>query len=67
MDRPDVDRDFRIGKAQVTESSQTSSKAVISRRTSIGGAIGGGLITLLVPQPSMADEGVRSLFPSFCY
>jgi hypothetical protein len=57
MDRPDVDRDSRIGRAQVTEGSQTNSKAVISRRTAIGGAIGGGLITLLAPQLSMADEG----------
>jgi hypothetical protein len=30
---------------------------VISRRTSIGGAIGGGLITLLSPQLAMANEG----------
>jgi hypothetical protein len=57
MDRPDGDADSRIGRAQVTEGSQTNSKAVISRRTAIGGAIGGGLITLLAPQLSMADEG----------
>ena len=67
MDRPDVDRDPRIGRAQVAEGPQTNSKAVISRRTAIGGAIGGGLITLLAPQLSMADEGGRSLLPSFCY
>ena len=57
MDRPDVDRDPRIGRAQVAEGSQTNGKAVISRRTAIGGAIGGGLMTLLAPQLSMADEG----------
>ena len=57
MDRPDVDRDSRIRRAQVAEGSQTNSKAVISRRTAIGGAIGGGLITLLAPQLSAADEG----------
>ena len=60
MDRSDVDPDSRIGRAQVTEGSQTSSKAVISRRTAIGGAIGGGLITLLAPQLSMADEGRKN-------
>ena len=57
MDRTDVDGDSRVRRAQVTESSQTNSKTVISRRTAIGGAIGGGLITLLAPQLSMADEG----------
>jgi len=57
MDRSDVDPDSRIGRAQVTEGSQTNTNAVISRRTAIGGAIGGGLITLLAPQLSMADEG----------
>jgi len=57
MDRPDVDSDSRNGRAQVAEGSQTNSKAVISRRTAIGGAIGGGLITLLAPQLSVADEG----------
>jgi hypothetical protein len=56
MDRPDVDGDSRIGRAQVAEGSQTNSKAVISRRTAIGGAIGGGLITLLAPQLSTANE-----------
>ncbi len=59
MDRPDVDPDPRIGRPQVAEGSETHSKAVISRRTAIGGAIGGGLITLLAPQLSMADEGGR--------
>jgi hypothetical protein len=66
MDPPDVDRDSRIGRAQVAEGSQTNSKAVISRRTAIGGAIGGGLITLLAPQLS-TTKGVASLLPSFCY
>ena len=59
MDRTDVDRDRRSGRAQVTEGPQTESKTLISRRTAIGGAIGGGLFTLLAPQLSMADEGVR--------
>ncbi len=57
MDRSDVDRDFRFGTAEVREGSQTNSQAVISRRTAIGGAMGAGLITLLAPQLSMADEG----------
>ena len=59
MDRTDVDRDRRSGRAEVTEGPQTESKTLISRRTAIGGAIGGGLFTLLAPQLSMADEGVR--------
>lgn len=57
MDRSDADRDSRFGRAQVTESSQTNSRSVISRRTALGGAIGGGLITLLAPHVSMAEEG----------
>jgi hypothetical protein len=57
MDRSDVDGDSRIGRAQVAEGSETNNRAVITRRTAIGGAIGGGLITLLAPQLSMADEG----------
>jgi hypothetical protein len=57
MDRSDVSRDRRLGRAQVAEGSQTDSKPLISRRTAIGGAIGGGLITLLAPHLSMADEG----------
>ena len=57
MDRSDVDRDSRSGTAHVMEGSQTNSKVVISRRTVIGGAIGGGLITLLAPQLSRADQG----------
>ena len=57
MDRPGVDRDSRIGRAHVARGSQTIGTAVISRRTAIGGAIGGGLITLLAPQLSMADQG----------
>jgi hypothetical protein len=58
MDRSDVDRSSRIGMAQVAEGSQTD-KAVITRRTAIGGAIGGGLITLLAPQLAMAHERAR--------
>ena len=59
MDRSDVERDRRSGRAQVTEGSQTNGDTVISRRAAIGGAIGGGLITLLAPHVSMADEGLR--------
>jgi hypothetical protein len=59
MDGPDVDRDSRVGRAQVAEGSQTNSPAVISRRTAIGGAIGGGLVTLLAPQLATALEGGR--------
>jgi hypothetical protein len=49
----------RIVRAQVAEDSQTSSKAVITRRTAIGGVIGGGLITLLAPQLATANERSR--------
>jgi hypothetical protein len=59
MDRSDVDRDSRIGRAQVAEGSQAGNKAVITRRTAIGGAIGGGLITLLAPQLATANERAR--------
>lgn len=56
MDRSDVDGDSRIGRAQVAEGSETNNRAVISRRTLIGGAIGGGLITLLAPQLATAHK-----------
>ena len=67
MDRPDVDRDSRIGRTHVAKGSQTNGTAVISRRTAIGGAIGGGLITLLAPQLATAHEGGKSMLPSLCY
>ena len=47
MDRPEVDRD----------------KPLISRRTAIGGAIGGGLVTLLAPQLAMAEAHPRGHGP----
>lgn len=60
MDRVDADRDSRIGRAEVTEGSQTNTnQAVISRRTAIGGAIGGALATLLArPELATAHERV---------
>ena len=60
MDRPDVDSDSRNGRAQVAEGSQTNSKAVITRRAVIGGAIGGTLVTLLArPELATAKEKDR--------
>jgi hypothetical protein len=58
MDRVDADRHFRIGRAEVTEGSQTNTnQAVISRRTAIGGALGGALVTLLArPELATAHE-----------
>ena len=61
MDRPDEDRDPRIGGAHVAEGSQTNGTTVISRRTAIGGVIGGGLITLLAPQLATAQEKGENL------
>jgi hypothetical protein len=60
MDRTDVDRDSQIGTAKVAEGSQTNSEAVITRRTAIGGAIGGALVTLLGrPELATAQERDR--------
>jgi hypothetical protein len=61
MDRVDADRHSRIGRAEVTEGSQTNTnQAVISRRTAIGGAIGGALVTLLArPELATAHERVK--------
>jgi hypothetical protein len=57
MDRADVGRHSRIGRAEVTEGSQPTNQAVISRRTAIGGAIGGALVTLLaLPELATAQE-----------
>jgi hypothetical protein len=53
MDRSDVDRDSRIGTADVAEGSQTNKPPVVTRRTVIGGAIGGALVTL-VARPELA-------------
>jgi hypothetical protein len=60
MDPTDGDRHSRIGRADVTESSKTTNQAVISRRTAIGGALGGALVTLLArPELATAEEGDR--------
>ena len=53
MDRSDVDRDSRIGTANVAEGSQANTAPVVTRRTVIGGAIGGALVTL-VARPELA-------------
>ncbi len=63
MDRADVDRHSRIGRAEVTEGSQTTGKAVISRRAAIGGAIGGALVTLLA-RPELAAAQQRDRQPA---
>jgi hypothetical protein len=45
---------------EVVEGSQTTSRALISRRTAIGGAIGGALVTLLA-RPELATAQRRQL------
>jgi hypothetical protein len=55
MDRADVDRHSRTGRAEVAEGPQT--KAVISRRAAIGGAIGGAMVTLLAPSELATAQG----------
>ena len=59
MERVDADRRSRTGAAEVGESSATNGRAMISRRTAIGGAIGGGLVTLLAPQLATAHKRAR--------
>jgi hypothetical protein len=60
MDRSDVDRDSQIGTARVAEGFRTNNEAVITRRTAIGGAIGGALVTLLArPELATAQERDR--------
>ena len=56
MNRADVDGHSQVGTVEVPEGSPAASRAVISRRTAIGGAIGGGLITLLAPQLATAHD-----------
>ena len=56
MDRADADRYSRIGRAEVTEGSQPTNRAVISRRTAIGGAISGALVLLARPELATAEE-----------
>ncbi len=58
MDRPDEVRRAGSGMAQVAEVSRTNNKAVITRRTAIGGAIGGALVTLLA-HPELASARGR--------
>jgi hypothetical protein len=58
MDRADEVRHAGSGMAQVAEVSRTNNKAVITRRTAIGGAIGGALVTLLV-RPELASARGR--------
>ena len=60
MDRADAGRHSWIGRAEVAEDSQLTGRTVISRRTAIGGAIGGAVVTLLAgPEPATAEEGDR--------
>lgn len=63
MDRADVNRHSRIGRADITEGSPTTSQAVISRRTAIGGAIGGAFVTLLA-RPELATALERDRRPA---
>jgi hypothetical protein len=63
MDRSDVDRDSRIGMAKVAEGFRTNNEAVITRRTAIGGAIGGALVTLLA-RPELATAQERDRQPA---
>jgi hypothetical protein len=60
MNGADAGRHSRIGRAEVTEGSKTTNQAAISRRTAIGGAIGGALVTLLAgPELATAEERDR--------
>ena len=63
MDRADGDRHSRIGRADVTKGSKTTNQAVISRRTAIGGALGGALVTLLT-RPELATAQERDRQPA---
>ena len=63
MDRSDVDRDSQIGTAKVAEGFRTKNEAVITRRTAIGGAIGGALVTLLA-RPELATAQERDRQPA---
>jgi len=60
MDRVDADLQSRVGRAEV---SQTTKQAVISRRTALGGAIGGALVTLLA-RPELATAQERGREPA---
>ena len=63
MNRPEVDRLSRTGMADPAKGSQGTNRALISRRTAIGGAIGGGMLTLLAPQLAMAEGRPRKRAP----
>jgi hypothetical protein len=57
MDQADVDRHSRIDTVAVADGSPITSRAVISRRAAIGGAMGGALVTLLArPELAAARE-----------
>ena len=64
MERADVDRPSRIGRAEVTEGSRTTDRALISRRTAIGGAFGAALVTLLA-RPEWATAQGRVVQEDF--
>jgi hypothetical protein len=63
MDRSEVDRLSEIGMGDPAKVSQTAKKALFSRRTAIGGAIGAGMVTLLAPQLALAEERPRKHAP----
>jgi hypothetical protein len=63
MDGSDLDRDSQIGTAKVAEGFRTNNEAVITRRTAIGGAIGGALVTLLA-RPELATAQERDRQPA---
>jgi hypothetical protein len=60
MNRAVVGSHPQVGTAEVAEGSPAAGRAVISRRTAIGGALGGGLITLLAPELAAAHERARN-------
>ena len=63
MERVEADRQSRTGAAEVGGRSATNGRTMISRRTAIGGAIGGGVVTLLAPQLATAHERPRKRAP----
>lgn len=58
MDRGIANRDFRFGQAEVAQDSQPTNQPVFSRRTAIGGAVGGALVTLLA-RPELASAAEK--------
>jgi hypothetical protein len=63
MDRADIDRYSRTGRAEVAEDSRTTSHPMISRRAAIGGVIGGALVTTLAPQLATAQAKPKKHAP----